>query len=70
LTACNSFTYNENRCERIYRTFHASFIARRFSLLSNPFKAMALNSRIDRNELQKKAPTLTTACGLALRAFG
>ena len=39
-------------------------------LLGNPFKAMLLNSRIDHNDLHKTAPTLATACGLALRAFG
>jgi type IV pilus assembly protein PilM len=38
-------------------------------LLSNPFKAMQINRRIDRNDLHKIAPTLTTASGLALRAF-
>ncbi|QFY42541.1 type IV pilus assembly protein PilM [Candidatus Methylospira mobilis] len=39
------------------------------SLLSNPFKAMALDGRIDRNELHDMASSLTTACGLALRAI-
>jgi type IV pilus assembly protein PilM len=39
------------------------------SLLGNPFKTMSIDNRIDRNVLHKMAPTLTTACGLALRAF-
>lgn len=39
------------------------------TLVCNPYSAMSYEPRIDYNDLQGMAPTLTIACGLALRAF-
>lgn len=37
--------------------------------LANPFEGMSINNRIDNFALQKDAPSLMAACGLALRSF-
>ncbi|MDO4896973.1 MAG: pilus assembly protein PilM [Moraxella sp.] len=37
--------------------------------VANPFEGMSISSRINATELQKDAPALMAACGLALRSF-
>ena len=37
--------------------------------VANPFEGMSIDSRIDTAMLQKDAPSLMAACGLALRGF-
>jgi type IV pilus assembly protein pilM len=37
--------------------------------VANPFEGMSIDSRIDTVMLQKDAPSLMAACGLALRGF-
>jgi len=38
--------------------------------LVNPFKGMEVSSRLDKHKLQKDAPALMVACGLAMRRAG
>lgn len=38
--------------------------------IANPFAHMEINSKIDKAQLLKDAPSLLIACGLALRSFG
>ncbi|MFT6352542.1 MAG: type IV pilus assembly protein PilM [Neptuniibacter pectenicola] len=37
--------------------------------MANPFNSMAINSRVNRSRLERDAPSLVKACGLAMRGF-
>ena len=39
------------------------------TLMANPFTAMSINSRVNRGRLDRDAPSLMKACGLAMRGF-